>query len=313
MKKFSEISWKYLSVPARPGRSNQKNRRLAYTDWGDPTNRHVVICVHGLTRNCRDFDFLAATLAQDFRVICVDLAGRGRSDWLERAKDYNAATTYLADMECVLKHLYQQTDHRCLYLYWAGVSMGGLVGMLLAARQRLPAVCQFRALVMSDIGPFVSADILSIFSITVGQDPRFHSLDELEAHMRHTALPDSALTEEQWQHMALYSAREYEDGTFGYRYDPTIASGFRTAHLKDLDLWAYWNKLDLPVLVLRGEKSGVLSPDIVKQMLHKPNVQLVELPGIGHAPMLMDAAQISLVRNFLLKFKDEGNVSTREV
>jgi pimeloyl-ACP methyl ester carboxylesterase len=313
MKNFSEISWKYLSVPTHSEKSGQANRQLAYTDWGDPENHHIVICVHGLTRNCRDFDFLAEILAQDFRVICIDLAGRGRSDWLENATDYNSATTYLSDMEYVLRYIYQQNNNHCIHLYWVGVSMGGLVGMLLAARQRLSTVCQFRALVMSDIGPFVSSDILSVFAVTIGQDPRFRSLDELEIHMRNTALPYSIFTDAQWQHMALYSARKHEDGTFGYRYDPAISFGFRPENLKDLNLWAYWNKLDLPVLVLRGEKSSVLSPNIVKEMLHKPDVQLTELADIGHAPMLMDTVQIDLVRNFLLKFKNKDSVSAREV
>lgn len=308
MKNSTEISWKYLSVPAQPGkkRSERHNRRLAYTDWGDPENDHVVICVHGLTRNCRDFDFLAMALERDFRVICIDLAGRGRSDWLENAEGYNSAMTYLLDMECVLKHIYQQNSYSRLHLYWVGVSMGGLVGMLLAARQRLPAACRFRALVMSDIGPLVPSSILSVFSMTVGRDPRFRDLNELETHMRSTALPYNALTDAQWHHMALYSAHEYEDGTIGYRYDPAISSGFRSSNLRDIDLWAYWDRLDLPILVLRGEKSEVLTPEIASEMqLRRINVKVVELAGIGHAPMLMDAEQINLARNFLLEFKNQ--------
>lgn len=308
MKNPSDISWKYLSVPAQPGKakSGRGSRQLAYTDWGNPENHHVVVCVHGLTRNCRDFDFLAEALEQDFRVICIDLAGRGRSDWLENAEDYNSAMTYLSDMECVLKHIYRQNHHDCLHFYWVGVSMGGLVGMLLAARQRLSAIYRLRALVMSDIGPFVSSAILSVFAMTIGQDPRFQSLSELETHMRNTALPYNALTDVQWRHMALYSAREYEDGTIGYRYDPVISSGFRPSNLRDLNLWSYWNRLDLPILVLRGEKSEVLTPETVSEMqLHQPNVKFVELAGIGHAPMLMDTEQINLVRNFLLQFRNQ--------
>ncbi len=309
MKNSTEISWKYLSVPAQPGkkRSERHNRRLAYTDWGDPENNHVVICVHGLTRNCRDFDFLAIALEQDFRVICVDLAGRGRSDWLENAEDYNSAMTYLSDMECMLKHIDRQTAHGRPYFYWAGVSMGGLVGMLLAARQRLSDTYQLKALVLSDIGPFVSSGILSVFATTVGQDPRFRNLDELETHMRSTALPYNALTDAQWHHMALYSAREYEDGTIGYRYDPAISSGFHSSKLKDLDLWSYWNRLDLPVLLLHGGKSSVLTSGIVDKMqLHQPSMAVVELTNIGHAPMLMDTEQTNLVRNFFLKIRNRA-------
>jgi len=308
MKNSSEILWKYLSVPAQPGktRSGGGSRRLAYTDWGDPRNSHVVICVHGLTRNCRDFDFLAMALEQDFRVVCVDLAGRGRSDWLEDAEDYNSAMTYLSDMECVLKHIYRQNNHHCPYLYWVGVSMGGLVGMLLAARQRLSGICRFRALVMSDIGPFVPSSILSVFAMSIGQNPHFRNLNELEVHMRDTALPHNALTDAQWHHMALYSAREYEDGTIGYRYDPAISSGFHASKLKDLDFWSYWNRLDLPILVLKGGKSSVLTSETVRKMqLHQPDMTIIELADIGHAPMLMGVEQINLVRDFLLKFRSQ--------
>ncbi|CAD84367.1 MULTISPECIES: alpha/beta fold hydrolase [Nitrosomonas] len=307
MKNSAAIAWKFLSVPAQPGKmkSGRGWRQLAYTDWGNPKNEHVVVCAHGLTRNCRDFDFLAAALEQDFRVICVDMAGRGRSDWLKEAEDYNSAATYVSDMEHVLEHVYRQNDSDSFRIYWVGVSMGGLIGMLLAARQRPAVSYRFRTLVMSDIGPHVSSGILSLFATTIGKDPRFRSLSELESHMRATALPYSPLTDTQWHHLALYSAREYEDGTIGYRYDPAISSGFRPDRIKDIDLWAYWNRLDLPVLVLRGEKSGVLTPETAGEMqLHRSNVQITELAGIGHAPMLMDADQINLVRDYLLKIRN---------
>lgn len=298
-----------MPVPAQPGKMKSKGgeRRLAYTDWGNPENEHVVVCAHGLTRNCRDFDFLAAALERDFRVICIDMAGRGRSDWLENAEDYNSALTYVSDMEHVLEHVCQRYDNGSLQIYWVGVSMGGLIGMLLAARQRSSVPYRFRTLVMSDIGPYVSSGILSLFATTIGKDPRFRNLSELESYMRDTALPYSPLTDAQWHHLALYSAREYEDGTFGYRYDPAISSGFRLDRIKDIDLWAYWNRLDLPVLVLRGEKSGVLTPETADEMqLHRPNVQITELAGIGHAPMLMDTDQIDLVRNYLLDIRNRA-------
>ncbi len=309
MKNSAVVAWKFLSVPARPGkmRSRRSRRQLAYTDWGNPKNEHVVVCAHGLTRNCRDFDFLAAALERDFRVICVDMAGRGRSDWLEDAADYNSAATYVSDMEHVLEHVYHHNDNSSVQIYWVGVSMGGLIGMLLAARQHTLEFCRFRTLVMSDIGPHVSAGILSLFAATVGKDPRFRSLSELESCMRDTALPYSPLTDAQWHHLALYSAREYEDGTVGYRYDPAISSGFRPDRIKDIDLWAYWNRLDLPVLVLRGEKSAVLTPETASEMqLHRSDVQLIELANIGHAPMLMDADQINLVRNYLVKIRNRA-------
>lgn len=308
MKDFSAITWKFLSAPAQPGKmkSGRTHRQLAYTDWGDPKNKYVVVCAHGLTRNCRDFDFLAAALEQDFRVICADMAGRGRSDWLTEVADYNSAATYVSDMERVLEHIYRQNHNSHLHVYWVGVSMGGLIGMLLAARQRVTVPYHIRALVMSDIGPSVPAGVLNLFSDTIGRDPRFHNLSELESHMRSTALPYSRFTDAQWHHLAMYSAREYEDGTVGYRYDPAISSGFRPGHVKDIDLWPYWDKLELPVFVLRGEKSGVLTPEIAGRMQLRPNVQITELAGIGHSPMLMDEDQITLVKDYLLEIRRRG-------
>ncbi|WP_350283288.1 alpha/beta hydrolase [Nitrosomonas sp.] len=309
MKNSAVVAWKFLPVPVQPGKikSGHGRRRLAYTDWGNPENEHVVVCAHGLTRNCRDFDFLAAALERDFRVICIDMAGRGRSDWLEDAEDYNSAATYVSDMEHVLEHVCWQHDNGSPRIYWVGVSMGGLIGMLLAARQRPSVSYRFRTLVMSDIGPHVSSGILSLFATTIGKDPRFRSLSELESHMRDTALPYSPLTNTEWHHLALYSAREYKDGTIGYRYDPAISSGFRPDRIRDIDLWAYWNRIDLPVLVLRGEKSGVLTPETAREMqLHRPDVQITELAGIGHAPMLMDTDQINLVRNYLLNIRNRA-------
>lgn len=308
MKNFAAIAWKFLPVPAQPGKIKFKHgeRRLAYTDWGNPESEHVVICAHGLTRNCRDFDFLAAVLERDFRVICVDMVGRGRSDWLEDAEAYNSAATYISDMEHVLEHASRQRENSSLWIYWVGVSMGGLIGMLLAARQRSSVSYRFRTLVMSDIGPHVPSGILNLFATTIGKDPRFRSLSEMESYMRDTALPYSPLEDAQWHHLALYSAREYEDGTFGYRYDPAISSGFRPDHIKDINLWAYWKRLNLPVLVLRGEKSSVLTPETANEMqLCQPDVQIIELAGIGHAPMLMDTDQINLVRSYLLKIRNQ--------
>ncbi len=304
MENYSDIAWKYLPVPTLTGKGKSGNHhQLAYTDWGDPNNKHVVICVHGLTRNCRDFDFLASTLAKDFRVICVDMAGRGRSDWLKNTEDYGSPLIYLSDMEHVLGYIHSQNhNNERVQLYWVGISMGGLIGMLMAARRRAPVA--FRALVMSDIGPFIPSRVLTQFAIYVGKDPRFSNLDELEAYMRNISSSYNVLTDMHWRHLALYSAREYKDGTIGFCYDPGISASFRPENIKDINLWAYWDKLALPVLVLRGEKSDILLLETSDEMqLRGPGAHIIELAGIGHAPMLMDTEQIQLVRNFLLKFK----------
>jgi pimeloyl-ACP methyl ester carboxylesterase len=294
--------WKHLVVPTLvEGEKSKGHHQLAYTDWGNPRNEHVVICVHGLTRNCRDFDFLAATLEKDFRVICVDMVGRGRSDWLESAVDYNSPLVYLSDVENLLRHIHLQCGGH-VELYWVGVSMGGLIGMMLAARSHLPV--SFKALVISDIGPFIPVSVLKQFAEYVGKDPRFDSLDDFEAYLRKLSVSVGELSDAQWRHLAAFSAREYADGTVGFRYDPGISACFRPDTLRDINLWAHWDMLKLPTFVLRGEESALLPAKVASEMkLRGPKAQIIDLPGIGHAPMLMDATQISLVRNFLLKFK----------
>lgn len=299
IKDYSEVVWKYLTVPASAIKKTEAKRQLAYTDWGDSQNNHVVLCVPGLTRNGRDFDFLADALQQDFRVICVDLAGRGRSDWLDDPNGYHSPLTYLADMEHVIEHIRSQYQTN-IQLYWVGVSLGGLIGIPMAARRRRSVT--FRGLVISDIGPFVSAHILTLFAEYVGKAPRFSSLDELTAWMKKTALPHSGLTEAQWQHQAKYSAKNYENGMVGFRYDPDISSGFQPEKWNDIDLWKYWDKLNLPILVIRGERSEILTTELVQKMQqHVPTANVIELAGVGHAPMLMSTEQIRMVSDFLLK------------
>ncbi|HRQ05111.1 MAG TPA: alpha/beta hydrolase [Nitrosomonas halophila] len=299
------MSWKHLFVPTLTESGKpQGHHRLAYTDWGDPKNEHVVVCVHGLTRNCRDFDFLAAALQQDFRVICIDMVGRGRSDWLKHPLDYNSPLVYLSDVENMLRHVHTQAPGR-MQLYWVGVSMGGLIGMMLAARPHLPV--DFNALVISDIGPFIPTWILRRFADYVGKDPRFDSLDQMQAYMKSISRSCGDLSDAQWHHLAKYGARDYADGTVGFRYDPAISISFQPDIAQDIDLWPHWDRLALPTLVLRGEQSDLLPPAMASEMqLRGPKADVVELPGIGHAPMLMDSREIGLIRNFLLKFKSHN-------
>lgn len=275
-------------------------RHIAYTEWGDPSNPHVLICVHGLTRNCRDFDFLASAMESDYRVFCVDVVGRGQSDWLDHAKDYDSYQIYLSDAIELLSHIRKQYSSD-IKLDWVGISMGGLIGMMLAINPEIPI--PIHRLIMSDIGPLIPAAALRRMSDYVGKDQRFSSFDEFEAYVRKISVSFGPLTDEQWHHLSLYSARKYGDGTYGFLYDPQIAVSFKQDNLnEDVSLWDYWDKLLVPTLVLRGAESDVLSLATATEMQKRgPKAKIVELPGIGHAPILLDSKQIAIVREFLLR------------
>lgn len=268
--------------------------RIHYTDWGDPGAERIVICVHGLTRNGRDFDDLARALAPDFRVVCPDIAGRGRSDWLHAKEDYGYPQ-YCADMTALIARVTAGGKPRAIH--WVGSSMGGIIGMLLASRPNSPIV----RLVLNDVGTVIPKAALERIGAYVGQDPRFRTLEELEAMLRIVCAPFGSLTDAQWRHLAETGAKQYDDGSWGLRYDPGIAIPFLKGPLADIDLWSYWDTVACPTLLLRGAQSDLLLKDNALAMTQRgPRPRLVEFDGIGHAPMLMTGDQIQVVRDFLL-------------
>jgi pimeloyl-ACP methyl ester carboxylesterase len=280
----------------------KSSRQIAYTEWGRPDNPHIVVCVHGLTRNCRDFDFLAEALEADCRVICVDVVGRGQSDWLVSEAGYDNYLLYLSDAIELLKHI-RALGSADIQLDWVGVSMGGLIGMALATQPVLPLTLPVpvRRLVISDIGPLIPVTALARIGQYLGRDPRFNSLEEFEAYLKKISNPFGPLTEPQWHHLAIHSVREFDDGTYGFRYDPRIAESFKRHLTKDIDLWEQWDKLHIPTLVLRGMESDLLSAKTAMEMKVRGNrTQIIELSGIGHAPMLISEDQIKIVNDFLM-------------
>jgi pimeloyl-ACP methyl ester carboxylesterase len=266
---------------------------MHYYDWGDPENSRVVICVHGLTRNGRDFDFLAQALSRDFRIVCPDVAGRGRSDWLESKQDYGYAQ-YMADMTALLARVTAGAEKT---IYWVGTSMGGLLGIIMAAMPKNP----IRKLVVNDAGMLVPKAALERLALYVGKDPRFATIDALEAHVRHISAPFGALSDEQWRHLTVHSAKQHADGTWGFRYDPAIANAF-SGELNDIDLSAYWDAVRCPTLLLRGADSDILLRATAEAMTQRGSkATLVEFQAVGHAPMLMSDEQVTAVRDFLLQ------------
>ncbi len=285
--------------------------RMFYTDWGDPSSQRVVICVHGLTRNCRDFDFLAQALAGECRVVCPDVVGRGRSDWLYRKDDY-AYPQYMADMTALLARAsaapaaggslgnladFLTGRYGPRSIYWVGTSMGGMLGMLLASRPNSP----IGKLVVNDVGPLIPKASLERIAIYVGKDPRFKTFEELDAYVRQISAPFGPLTDAQWRHLTLHGAKQHQDGSWGMSYDPDIAAPLRKGAPQDVDLWSYWDTITCPTLALRGADSDLLLKQTAEQMQKRgPQARLVEFAGVGHAPMLMADDQIKVVKDFLL-------------
>jgi pimeloyl-ACP methyl ester carboxylesterase len=262
--------------------------RMRYVEWGDPHNKRVLVCVHGLTRNGRDFDHIAEALSDQYRVVCPDVAGRGRSEWLRDPADYTYPQ-YCNDMAVLIASLHAET------LDWLGTSMGGIIGMLLGSRPGSP----IRKLVMNDVGSVVPKASLERIGQYVGREPVFETFDQLLAAMRSVS-PFGALTDEQWRHLAVTVSRQDEAGKWIFRYDPGVGVNFHAAVLADIDLRPYWNGLHGPVLVIRGEHSDLLLPQTLDEMMQRPHTQSYLVRDCGHAPMLMDDAQVGAVRRFLL-------------
>ncbi len=293
--------------------------RVAYTEWGDAQNPHVVVCVHGLSRNSRDFDRIAAALETDHRVVCMDVVGRGDSDWLEIKSGYSFST-YLSDAASLIARvttpiaggLLERLQARlrgspsAVKLDWIGTSMGGLIGMLLAAKPGSP----IRRLVMNDVGAFVAWDALIRLKGRVGDETRFATREEVEGYVRKTCASFGELDDAYWQHLADHAAVREDDGSYRLRYDPAISRSLPVhldpelpigpEFLRGIDLWAIWDAVACPVLVLRGADSDVLPRGTVEEMQRrKPDLKVVEFPGIGHVPALASPDQIEVVRAFL--------------
>ncbi|HUP29937.1 MAG TPA: alpha/beta hydrolase [Usitatibacter sp.] len=260
---------------------------MRYTEWGDARNPRVVVCAHGLTRNGRDFDYLAERLSDRVRVVCPDVVGRGRSDWLREPTDYTYPV-YCQDMATLIASLHAET------VDWVGTSMGGIIGMILAGLPGSP----LRKLVMNDVGCFIPKASLERIGEYVGAEPEFDSIEALEAALRGTS-PFGPLTDAQWRHLAMTAAK-HEDGKWRFRYDPGIGVNFHAVPPADIDLRPYWSLVHGPVMVIRGENSDLLLAETLEEMKRRPHTESLVVARTGHCPMLMDDAQVGAVRHFLL-------------
>lgn len=280
--------------------------RMGYWEWnatGSSAHPHVVICVHGLSRQGRDFDTLARTLSQHARVICPDVAGRGQSDWLADPMGYQIPQ-YAADMLVLLAQVHQRAPISSLD--WVGTSMGGLIGMAVAGQSGLPLPTPIRRLVLNDVGPVIEWQALQRIGQYLGQVVRFESLQQAADAMWTVSTSFGPHTPAQWLELSRAMVRPLPGGGVTLHYDPQIAVPFNTmtqASAADGEamLWHLYDHIAANTLLLRGAQSDLLSRDTTRAMaLRGPRARIIEFDGVGHAPTLVATDQVAAVTEFLL-------------
>lgn len=266
--------------------------RIHYLEWnsGPKRQKDTLVCVHGLTRNARDFDYFAEKMSSDYRVICPDVVGRGESDHLIDPEGYTYLQ-YNADMNAVLARLnVPEVD-------WIGTSMGGIIGMVLAAQPQSP----IRRLVINDIGPTVKREPQLAIAEYIGRSGTFKDLDEVENYFRGIYKEFAPMTDEDWKQFAKHSTRRMQTGQYRLKFDHRIGDVFRdNLSPFDFDMWDTWDNISCPVLVLRGENSTFLTEEIAERMLTcGPHTTLVTFSETGHTPTLRNEEQVDIVRDWL--------------
>jgi len=297
---MTEPTLNYVSCPDAHG-----GHRMAYWQWGAPQASHVVMCVHGLARQGRDFDVLAQALcARDpagVRVICPDVVGRGRSDWLKDPMGYQLPV-YAADMLVLLQQLQPGT------LDWVGTSMGGLIGLGLSGQPDLPLPVPVRRLVLNDVGPVVQWQAIERIGAYLGQPVRFQSLEQAADVLWTISSSFGPHTREQWLALTRHMIKPVAEAAGGFmlHYDPAIAVPFRaltpaSAAQGEAVLWRLYDAIRARTLLIRGAQSDLLSMETALAMTQRgPKAKLVEFAGVGHAPTLIAPDQVQVVSDFLL-------------
>ena len=279
--------------------------RMAYWQWGNPEAGHVIVCVHGLSRQGRDFDVLAQALVarsgDDLRVVCPDVVGRGKSDWLKDPMSYQIPN-YVADMLALLAQV------KPTMLDWVGTSMGGLIGMVIGGQPGLPLPVPVRRLVLNDVGPTIQWQALQRIGQYLGNAPRFASLEQAAQAMWVISTSFGPHTPEQWLALSQHMVKPMTDekGGVAMHYDPAIALPFRTvtpesAAQGEAALWQVFDNIKAKTLLLRGANSDLLSHETAQAMTERgPKAALMEFEGVGHAPTLIAPDQVQAVADFLL-------------
>jgi len=270
--------------------------KMTYKEWGDPKNPRVLVCVHGVTRVSDDFDNMAMALCDQYRVVCPDVVGRGRSDWLRDPQHYQVPQ-YVSDMVTLLARLDAETVH------WFGTSMGGLIGMGLASMKDSP----IRKLVLNDVGPVINPEAIARIGDYVGKDVRFATFDEAARYVKDISLPFGPHTDDEWRKLAVDVLKQDKDAQWILHYDPGLAVPIKATtpemmQRAEVMLWMAYDAIACPTLLVRGAESDLLKHEVAQAMAARgPKAKLVEIPGVGHAPTFQHADQITIVREFLLQ------------
>ncbi len=284
--------------------------KVVYTEWGNTAENEIpIICVHGLTRNSRDFDPLAEHLSKHSQrhVYCPDIVGRGESDWLKNPQHYTYEH-YIEDLNALIART------RARQIDWIGTSMGGILGMIMASLPNTP----IRRLILNDVGAQIPVKAIARLSKYAGRDPVFRSLDEAKRYYKVIYADFGELSEDQWQKLTEHSLREESPGRFVTKLDQGIKSTPSKSQIAwkillnpqkalegtffDIDLWQIWRKVKCPVLLIHGTRSDLLLPDVIEKMqrLH-PTMEVLEVPDAGHAPALQKEDQIQVIDRWLNK------------
>ncbi|HEX7640620.1 MAG TPA: alpha/beta hydrolase [Burkholderiaceae bacterium] len=268
---------------------------MAYREWGDPHNPKVLVCVHGLTRVSNDFDALARNLCDTYRVVCPDVVGRGRSDWLKDPRFYTVPQ-YVSDMVTLVARLNAET------LDWFGTSMGGLIGMGLASLPDTPV----RKLLLNDVGPVLNPAAIARIGDYLGRPVRFASFDEAMQYIIAISITFGPHSDAEWRKLAEDVLRQDKDGQWILHYDAGLAVPFKAVTPENAErdaavLQATYDAIRCETLVVRGAQSDLLSPEVAQAMTQRgPKARLVEVPGVGHAPTFLHEDQIAIAREFFL-------------
>jgi len=271
----------------------ESTHQIAYQEWGDPHNQKVLICVHGLTRNSQDFNNLAQLLKQDYRIICPDIIGRGKSDYLTNPK-YYGIPLYVSDMLTLINHL-QLTS-----INWLGTSMGGIIGMNIASLENTP----IKRLILNDLGAYIPHQVIeNIGKYLCQKPPIFETFDQVKDYVKKIYAGFGDLTENQWTNLAKYSVNLNQNQQYILNYDYNIChsfQGIKVGQFKPIELWEIWDLIKIPVLLLHGEKSDLLLPETIEKMKENhENLDVKTIKNCGHAPALMSYPQINLIKTWL--------------
>ncbi len=297
---------KFVTSPGA-SKSDPNTHRMAYWQWGDERNPRILLCVHGLSRQGRDFDTLARQLSAHYQVICPDVVGRGQSDWLADPAGYQVFT-YVGDMVALMQQLRAQVQAtEPLTVDWVGTSMGGLIGLGFSSLPPQASGARIRKFVLNDVGPRLRIEALTRIGEYLGQPLRFDSEQQAADYLWTISTGFGPHTPEQWLALSRPLLKPAPDGQgLVLHYDPNIATPFKSmtaesATSGEAALWQVYEALTSDVLLLRGKNSDLLDAETAKAMTERgPKARLVEFDGVGHAPTLITEPQIEPIRQFLL-------------